>query len=585
MEARQWTSAEELYRFLAAALERGEGPSLARDAQRLVELEGGTERACVAIAIILQRSGEAARAEGVLRAYLTERGPTAVVLINLAKLQAERGDEAGALALGRRAVQLGPNQDNGLWWWASLARKLGPEPAARAELEAVTRLPGSFRAHLVLASWALERGEEDAAQQRLQQALAAAAFPGEPMAWGARRWLQQGRPARAAALLADYSPARDGLAPGLCLLEAFEALSREDDARSLASKLHALPGGARAPQVLRWAQRLAQEEAAARAVSAPTVGLALFAPLWAAPLEGALAWLSPPPKAGARSVAITTFCTSDGRAPSPGPVEPSDDDDVARGLPLALAEALRERGVETYTLVPVLQGVGLVSPTFRLELEQWLALLPKRHLPRVLVTGSLTRGLMGERQLELELIDLARRAVVTTARAFGKRTEAELLESALRQLRRPLADAGVALEEGPRPGGEVRALAAALPTFALGAGVVERACVAGFTGGLEVCLDAALKHPEALQPGLLAVAVFLEGRRAGLPGFERFDDAMGQLVCDEGRPALLRRLAPLLFARLGDGAAFAREAARWREGAEGAYLAWLQRLAPPPPGG
>ena len=96
------------------------------------------------------------------------------MLTNVAKVQERRGAKREARATLRRALELDPNQDNGLLWWASDAREAGGDSEYVAALEAIAVLPGAWRPQLWLA------------REKLKAAIARARWRSTIRCWRAR---------------------------------------------------------------------------------------------------------------------------------------------------------------------------------------------------------------------------------------------------------------------------------------------------------------------------------------------------------------------------------------------------------------
>lgn len=506
------SDSDALYRSVASALQRGEGPSLLDAASALIELEGPTERAVVACAVVLMRSGKLAAARAGLESFVKTKGETPAVLTNLAKVHAEEGDEPLALATARKALEHDPDYDGAVRWWAALMRKRSDDEGYRTALEGL----GGWRAKLLLADEAWRMGHDAEAEKLLEQAVAAGRGPA--MVLAAQRLEARGWHEETVALLEGWEAKTHGLEAGAALTRAQLQLGRFAEARATLEKL---PGRVPAlEQKLIESELLAKGPGEVRAVP-------IFAPLWASVLpEGELPPLSKEPR-----VALMTF--SDPR-----------EGELCRAFPLAMSDAIRATSVESYVVLPVVKGQGLVATSQEWTLERTLRFLPPRHLPRSLVLGRFASGLSGERQLELDVWDLAAPQQGPAAlRAFGKRTEAELLASGLKQLGKQLK-----LPHAPHARGDdawLQALAAALPVFLVGAGAIDAHNVWHPTRGLEMALAACAGSADP-EPRLLAISLFVSGMRMELPGFEDFRGAVLELVIEPRSPPTVQALEALV---------------------------------------
>lgn len=500
-----------LYQSIAAGLLRGEGPGLLEAASALIEQEGPTERAVVACAVVLMRSGKLEAARAGLESFMKSHGETPAVLTNLAKLAAEEGDEPRALATVRRALDHDPNYDGAVRWWASLLRKRSGDAEYRAALESL----GGWRATLLLADDAWGMGHDAEAETLLEKAVAAGKGPA--MVLAAQRLEARGLHDEILELLKGWDPKVHGLEAGAAVARAQLALGRLAEARVTIGRL---PGRAHAlEQKLIEAELLQKGPGEVRAVP-------IFAPLWASVLPEA----ELPPLSAEPRVALMTFS------------DPQQSE-LCRSFPLAMSDAIRATGIESYVVLPVVKGQGLVSTASEWTLERTLRFLPPRHLPKSLVLGRFVAGLAGERQLELDVYDLSAPGHAKSLRAFGKRTEAELLGSALKQLARQLE-----LPMTPHARGDDRwlqALAAALPVFLVGAGAIDAQYVWHATRGLEMALAACTDSPDP-EPRLLAISLYVSGMRMELPGFEDYRGAVLELVVEPRSPPTVQRLEELV---------------------------------------
>lgn len=106
--------AESLYSVIAGALQDGFSQQLLGASQRLLDIDTDRERSHVIRGFVLLRAGDLAGAENVLNDYIHRYGPTGTVLTNLAKVYASKGQQAEAEQTLQQAIQLDPNQENGL---------------------------------------------------------------------------------------------------------------------------------------------------------------------------------------------------------------------------------------------------------------------------------------------------------------------------------------------------------------------------------------------------------------------------------------------------------------------------------------
>ena len=115
--------AAELYQVIINGLNDGFVADLIPAAARLVEIDDIPERSHTIQGIVLLQNSLLDEAENTLRAGIAKVGATGILLTNLAKVFAGRGDDARADEVLWQAIQADPNQDNGLLWWATLKQE------------------------------------------------------------------------------------------------------------------------------------------------------------------------------------------------------------------------------------------------------------------------------------------------------------------------------------------------------------------------------------------------------------------------------------------------------------------------------
>ena len=129
------------------------------------------ERGTVYLAVYFLQTDQPAEAESLLLKHIERHGPSGIVLTNLAKARSALNREAESLQTLWRALELDPNQDNGLGWYEVIHREKGGEPAGIVALERVAALPDSWRAQLWLARYALQESRLEDAVALYQESL------------------------------------------------------------------------------------------------------------------------------------------------------------------------------------------------------------------------------------------------------------------------------------------------------------------------------------------------------------------------------------------------------------------------------
>ncbi len=186
-----------LYDLVVSALNDGFATDLLDSARHLAETDPQPQRGAMVLGIVLLQLKDHAGAREVLERAIARYGDNPYLLANLARAFAAAGEDERAQALIWRALELEPNEETALNWLIGMLRDRGQEAVAAAYTRAAT-LPGSWRALLWLARYALERGDLAEATRLYEEALARAIpVPAGP-ADADERGSRQSRPHRTA---------------------------------------------------------------------------------------------------------------------------------------------------------------------------------------------------------------------------------------------------------------------------------------------------------------------------------------------------------------------------------------------------
>jgi tetratricopeptide (TPR) repeat protein len=211
-------------------------------AAHLATIDPQPERGHVLHAVTLLSLKRYAEAETVLLAFMQSHGESGVALTNLAKTYSGRGDDARSLATLWRALELDPNQDNGLGWYEVIHREKDGPAAGLSALRRIAALPGAWRARLWLARERLEQRDLPAALALYHEALAQVASP-VPADFLQQMSGDLGKHAHLPELLQLTEPRYDvavhGIAAGNNLIKANLDLGRINAARVHLDRLYA----------------------------------------------------------------------------------------------------------------------------------------------------------------------------------------------------------------------------------------------------------------------------------------------------------------------------------------------------------
>jgi predicted Zn-dependent protease len=155
---REWDNPGHLAALITSGLRDGFADELRDAARRLLVIDPDPEHAALLRAVVELRSDDPAEAERILMAFLATNPPSGLVLTNLAKAQVGLGRTQEAEATLTNALDLDPNQENGLDWMVAIHRERGGPDAVLAILTRLAARPGAWRPQMLLARAAPSRG-------------------------------------------------------------------------------------------------------------------------------------------------------------------------------------------------------------------------------------------------------------------------------------------------------------------------------------------------------------------------------------------------------------------------------------------
>jgi tetratricopeptide (TPR) repeat protein len=173
------SNSEELYNVLVIALQDGLFEECITPARWLFETDSDKERGATLLGIVLMKNHRLDEAQDLLEKYLVENGNSGVVLTNLAKVFADKGEADRSLQTLWKALTVDPNQDNALDWWAAIHREKDGEEGFYRAVEEVAQLAGSWRPQLWLAKRLLQEKKIDSAIAVYREVLQAAPDQGD----------------------------------------------------------------------------------------------------------------------------------------------------------------------------------------------------------------------------------------------------------------------------------------------------------------------------------------------------------------------------------------------------------------------
>jgi Flp pilus assembly protein TadD len=263
-----WDSADRLYQTIVTALNDGFAADTVDAANRLYAIDGNQSRATTVLGIVMMQTNRLDEAERLYNSYLAKHGNDAVVLTNLAKVHAQRGDQTTAERILWQALECDPNLDNAVLWYFVAAREKGGEDGETAALRKLAALPSSWRAHLWLARKALRDGRPDDALATYTECLAAFTGPA-PVDFLMQASGDLGNAGFIKMIVqlfgSAFVPEVHGLLVGNNLMKAHVELSNFDEAARVLQRLKSIQRPDWQETLRFWENEIATKQAGARA--------------------------------------------------------------------------------------------------------------------------------------------------------------------------------------------------------------------------------------------------------------------------------------------------------------------------------
>jgi len=344
-----WDNPDQLYAVLVNSLNDGFVVEMTEAAAHLYEIDTIPGRGACMWGIVLMQTGRIDKAEEVLSGFSAKHGEDASVLVNLAKVYAAKGDMELAKSTLWHAVELEPNHDNGLGWYASMAQEKGGDAAAQEVLQLVAGLPGTWRAQLWLARGELNAGNLAKAKDLYNEALSRAPRPVPP-----DLLMQMSGDLGAKGHLVEliqltgpnFVPDWHGIAVGNNLIKALVDVGDLNSAEQVKAALWALKRPDWKEALAFWDAEIAKRRIGATASAGAEqlqVGmLRIDGPIWLPPGSPARSLFSAKSPAAPK----VTFLGGSAEAPEAGPEQAQMADALGRmtrSLPLFFAEQVEMR--------------------------------------------------------------------------------------------------------------------------------------------------------------------------------------------------------------------------------------------------
>ncbi|KWS95046.1 tetratricopeptide repeat protein [Pseudomonas syringae] len=592
----QWGSADELYSLIVSGLSDGFAADLLPAAKRLVEIDDNPERSYVVHAIVLMHNAQLDAAAATLRAGMAKVGVSGIILTNLAKVFAERGEQSVAEATLWQAVEADPNQENGVMWWLSIQQERGGEAAYLAALHTVAALPGSWRAQLWMARHYLQQQNVEQACVLYEEVLAGGQFDRSALQMISGDLGNNGHIPLIVELVGPaYDEHKHDSTAGLNLLRAYQELGRVDEGEALLTRLYALgfaPIKSHLDQFAHAFEDVRRQEDKGVPIDPASVTIntvALTKPVWHYGLRNA-DWLFAQKPEGAPEIGFFALSKIMEKAE---PAESQREDDIGRytrAIPLYMAESVHywnDYAANCY--VQVAEGAGPVVSGVEVDGNTLFDIVPPTT--KYFVTGEVGcsgEGDQAQWRISLSLWNCTSRARQTVEN--GSAGKAELGGLVLDLQQRLLGGIGLTREQ-PLDVFYRQPTAEVLPVYLTQLGQsfmltllandhLPKSSMWGERAMLEWPLNMALQWPEIETAKLMY-----------LSGLGKAFDYKSETVAEHKQRSLqvlseleranspASRLAPLIWKGFGMQAELQDYRANVPPDAEPAYIEWLERVS------
>jgi len=384
-----WADPEQLRAQIVQALRDDFPEHVLAAADRLVEIDHESEDALVIAAAVRLQTDDVDGADQTLQRALAKHGTTGVVLTNVAKVQERRGAKREARATLRKALELDPNQDTGLGWWASTAHEAGGDSEYIAALETIAALPGSWRPQLWLARAKLQLGDRAGALALYDQVMSRAGDTSDAL------MIMTGDLGNAGALedlvrlgAPRYKPEVHGPPAGMNIAQAYRQLGRTDEAREVVRRMQAMGWAPLAATLAALDADIMTGAPPKPDGAMPEVGVMAFdAPIWTRGLWEP-DWLWREPSDDEPIITLPTFANE--TVNMSGIQRANEQGRLTRALPLYLEEVLQVRfRVQARAAMFVAKGHGPAVSSRQLDREQLDGTAPESTARRIVVAGSI----------------------------------------------------------------------------------------------------------------------------------------------------------------------------------------------------
>jgi tetratricopeptide (TPR) repeat protein len=172
-----WNQPDELYNVIVSTLNDGFHSDVIGAAKHLYKIDPSRSRSACVWGIVLMEAGRLVEAKRIFSDHIARQGEDGFILTNLAKVYARENNDTKAEEILWHALEVDPNQENGVGWYEVIHRERGGEVASHEALLRVAGLSDSWRAQLWLARTALMERQLDRALALYHETLSRVTKP------------------------------------------------------------------------------------------------------------------------------------------------------------------------------------------------------------------------------------------------------------------------------------------------------------------------------------------------------------------------------------------------------------------------
>lgn len=362
-----WDNPDELYSLIFQSLHDEFVQEVVEASEQLHRIDPVPSRGATVLGIVYMKTGRLDDAEQVLKDHNEKHGEDGSVLTNLAKVYAERDQHELSEQTLWHALEVDPNQDNGMGWYEVIHRERGGVEAGQDALRRIAAIPKSWRAQLWLARAALEAGKLDAALDFYKESLSRVESPA-PVDLLKQMSGDLGNNGYLNEIIEWVEPGFEaevhGLLVGNNLIKAHLDLGNLVAARFILDQLYALKRPDWRDTLNFWDTELAKARIEEQQPMEPPISVTILSiegPLWmrgGSPFSKLLPTKEPDAPVIGILGSTSSYTDPSGKVVTQLPDGPGR---LSRGLPLIMGEQLHlKTNAVAHALIPWAQGNGFV---------------------------------------------------------------------------------------------------------------------------------------------------------------------------------------------------------------------------------